>query len=546
MISIPPPFLPLSSKESITFPFKKVVLVIIRSETVFIRLEELCRLLLADRRIQCLFTVPKPISRFDRHLENTISSYGCIVIPWDIALEHEFDLAIACSPNGAIELIDAPLIILEHGPALSKKAAASDTKNLIERLGGRQQRSILAIPTGDDLPNDPPPDINIEIVGDPIRDSMLKYGFLRPDFREVLGIGDRALIALSSTWGCNSLMALAPELSATLLSELPANEFAFALILHPYTWNAHGAWQIETWLRKELASGLILVPHVQGWQATILASDCVIGDHGSVTHYAALAQIPTLLFSKSLDESASKSVLVQRTLSRSTIVAEKDDIARKVREVVGDSARHPSSTLYHFPWEKNSAKRIADIVYSELDLEPNCDEFSALTLDLIAPTPIDGNMHAFRTVSELLCNTGAHLHASISVYPASLPNGALSYDGHLFATIGKSSPQILREADVLLVALEGAGQMPSQLLSRYPRCQHIAYLTQNGCYLYSRSPSKHYRIPIRDQNDLTAIRAAMLVLEEGAIACIVHESHEKTRSIEPASIEPSDIEDLFA
>ncbi|GAA3352866.1 hypothetical protein [Saccharopolyspora gregorii] len=39
----------------------------------------------------------------------------------------------------------------------------------------------------------------------------------------------------------------------------------------------------------------MLVPPEFGWRATLIASDYLIGDHGSVTTYGAVLGIPTLL-----------------------------------------------------------------------------------------------------------------------------------------------------------------------------------------------------------------------------------------------------------
>jgi hypothetical protein len=41
--------------------------------------------------------------------------------------------------------------------------------------------------------------------------------------------------------------------------------------------------------------GLILVPPEEGWRATMIASDRVIGDHGSTTQYAAAIGRPVIL-----------------------------------------------------------------------------------------------------------------------------------------------------------------------------------------------------------------------------------------------------------
>jgi hypothetical protein len=49
------------------------------------------------------------------------------------------------------------------------------------------------------------------------------------------------------------------------------------------------------WLADCLRDGLRLIPPEAGSQATMIASDWVIGDHGSTTAYAAAQGCPVLL-----------------------------------------------------------------------------------------------------------------------------------------------------------------------------------------------------------------------------------------------------------
>jgi len=100
---------------------------------------------------------------------------------------------------------------------------------------------------------------------------------------------------VSSTWGEESLWSRWQDLPARLLAELPSDEYLVAAILHPNVWAGHGPWQVRTWLADALDAGLLLVPADQGWQAALVSGDVVIGDHGSVTFYAAALGLPLLL-----------------------------------------------------------------------------------------------------------------------------------------------------------------------------------------------------------------------------------------------------------
>lgn len=44
---------------------------------------------------------------------------------------------------------------------------------------------------------------------------------------------------------------------------------------------------MRSWLADCLRDGLLLVPPEEGWRAAVVASDVVLGDHGSTTQYAA-------------------------------------------------------------------------------------------------------------------------------------------------------------------------------------------------------------------------------------------------------------------
>ena len=86
-----------------------------------------------------------------------------------------------------------------------------------------------------------------------------------------------------------------PDLPARLLAELPLDEYRVAAVLHPNIWSGHGGWQVRAWLREATEAGLVLLPPFGGWRATLVAADCLIGDHGSVTFYAAAIGTPVLL-----------------------------------------------------------------------------------------------------------------------------------------------------------------------------------------------------------------------------------------------------------
>ncbi|TLF92480.1 hypothetical protein FEK35_30355 [Nocardia cyriacigeorgica] len=139
---------------------------------------------------------------------------------------------------------------------------------------------------------------NAVVAGDPCLDRLTASLPLRQQYRRALGADrDTTVVTLTSTWGPNSLLGRNPELIDSTLAELPLDDHIVTAIIHPNVWFAHGPWQIRRWLADALRAGLRLIPPLQGWQATLIASDVVIGDHGAVTGYAAALSIPTLLAS---------------------------------------------------------------------------------------------------------------------------------------------------------------------------------------------------------------------------------------------------------
>ncbi|MFC0602376.1 hypothetical protein [Streptomyces palmae] len=137
--------------------------------------------------------------------------------------------------------------------------------------------------------------------GDPCYDRMLAALPDRERFRRALGVGpDQRLILVNSTWGPRSLLGDGaadplPALLPRLAAELPLDEYRTAAVLHPNIWYGHGPGQVRAWLDRAGRAGLTLVPPLAGWRQALIAADCVIGDHGSVTFYAAALGTPVLL-----------------------------------------------------------------------------------------------------------------------------------------------------------------------------------------------------------------------------------------------------------
>ncbi|MFI6892861.1 hypothetical protein ACIBM4_01930 [Streptomyces sp. NPDC050256] len=146
------------------------------------------------------------------------------------------------------------------------------------------------------------------LAGDPCFDRMLAARPYRERFRRALGVrAGQRLIVLSSTWNPDSLFGdgvseggrgggdVLPALLPRLAREFPVDEYRFAAVLHPNIWHGHGPGQVRAWLDRARRCGLVLIDPLEGWRQALIAADAVIGDHGSVTYYAAALGTPVLL-----------------------------------------------------------------------------------------------------------------------------------------------------------------------------------------------------------------------------------------------------------
>ncbi|MEV0786363.1 hypothetical protein AB0I52_26070 [Streptomyces sp. NPDC050423] len=149
------------------------------------------------------------------------------------------------------------------------------------------------------------------LAGDPCFDRVLAARPYRERFRRALGVrAGQRLIVLNSTWNPESFFGdggaggddLLPALLPRLAREFPVDEYRFAAVLHPNIWHGHGPGQVRAWLDRARRCGLVLIDPLEGWRQALVAADAVVGDHGSVTFYAAALGTPVLLAAAPLHE----------------------------------------------------------------------------------------------------------------------------------------------------------------------------------------------------------------------------------------------------
>jgi hypothetical protein len=287
----------------------RTVLVVVHSVTAGTRLTDVTPLLESDLRIQVVFTVAP--SSFPSGTGEFLRRLDAVVVPWQQAIRERFDLAIAAS-YGRLEQLHAPVLTLAHGvgygkfphrwegygPPASRAAWGLERQQLIYH--GRVVPAAIALPHRDGVPqlksSCPEAVPAAFIAGDPCYDRLAASVSLRHTYRRALGVKDgQKLVVVSSTWGTGSLLGRYRGLVPRLVAELPRDEYRVVAVLHPNIWHWHGPWQVQAWYADAVRNGLGLIPPEEGWRAALVAADVVIGDHGSVTYYAASIGVPVLL-----------------------------------------------------------------------------------------------------------------------------------------------------------------------------------------------------------------------------------------------------------
>lgn len=290
------------------------VLVVVPHMTAGTRLADLLPLLEGDPRVEVQFTVPAGEDAWPG-VEDHVRSAGGVVVPWHQVLRSRFDLALAASYS-QIDRIAAPVLVVPHGAGGGRSRLSPWTtiseggrirpRDLLVRDGRVVPAAVVVAHESDALRLSrgcPEAADRIVVAGDPCYDRIRASLPFREAYRAALGVGvGRKLVVLSSTWSRHSLFGGDPDLWDRAIAELSADEYRVVAALHPNIWAAHGRRQVLAWLDTHMGSGLGVVPPQDGWRAAIAAADVVVGDHGSVTRYAAALAVPTLITAVSADD----------------------------------------------------------------------------------------------------------------------------------------------------------------------------------------------------------------------------------------------------
>ncbi|MCX4727238.1 hypothetical protein [Streptomyces sp. NBC_01306] len=325
------------------------VLFVVHNVTSATRLLDVLPLFDSDLDVQALATCTGS-SPFLGGVADLLARAGLPVLPWEQARETDFDLVVSASYGGELDAFQGKLAILSHGVGYNKRLATPDTGHRTPDTGhrtpdtgraegGRAEGEPAECAGRGEARTTAPPSVPVfglapewllhggvplaaatvlshpeqlerlrlscpeavptaVLAGDPCFDRILAALPSRESFRRRLGVtpGQR-LVVLNSTWGPHSLFAQEsfPWLLRELTGSLPVDEYRICAVLHPNIWHGHGPGQIDRWLRRARDAGLTVIPPLGPWRQALVASDAVIGDHGSVTFYAAAIGRPVLL-----------------------------------------------------------------------------------------------------------------------------------------------------------------------------------------------------------------------------------------------------------
>lgn len=359
------------------------MLAVVHHMTAANRLADVLPLVEGDLRIQVIYTCP-PTSMFPGGAEAYLTRIGAVVIPWQQAVEQRFDLAVSAS-HGQLERLHAPVLQIPHGTGLNKYAKRWEgpgpearrelygMERAVLVYRGRVVASALVVPTQrhrERLRRACPEAAEVAVVaGDPAFDRLLVSLNSRERYRHVLGSADRTLVAVSSTWGPGSVLDRSGDLPLRLVSLLPPKSHQVAVILHPSVYAWAGYRQVRAWLAEAVRAGALLIPPEEGWRAVLAASDIVIGDHGSVTCYAAAAGRPVVLTGDPEDGAGLASTATALSRLAPRLVTE-EPIAPQLEAAAGQwtPARHRKMRERVTDAPLRSGELIRSVMYRLLEL----------------------------------------------------------------------------------------------------------------------------------------------------------------------------------
>ncbi|MEV7286928.1 translation initiation factor 2 [Streptomyces sp. NPDC093252] len=278
-----------------------------RSAVALYRLLDAATALAGDERVSRYFTLV-PGSDFGVDMLSAIERVGGRSVPWAEACSRSYDLILTASPKGDLAHLRGRRVLLPHGAGYNKAipgegegSAGSDSASGLDAVllspadgGGSSPIALHAVAHPEQVARIAVADRRAadraKVVGDPTLERLLASRALRDQYRNALGTGPRTLLALTSTWGPESLLRRHPDLPALLATRLPHDTYQVALIVHPNERSLLGAYELAERLAPALDAGLVLAEPHEEWASVLVAADALLTDHGSAALYYCATQ----------------------------------------------------------------------------------------------------------------------------------------------------------------------------------------------------------------------------------------------------------------
>jgi hypothetical protein len=349
-----------------TLAIERTVIFAVHTVAAAMRLQDIAVLLENDPRIGLSYTsVP---DRLGDGVDHILRKWEVRQAAWNEATNTSFDLAVGASLHQLGSLPARHRFAAPHGCGYNKRwpnwawsgpdetrpTYGLDRESLLDDEG-RPIVDALVLSHHDQLvtlARQCPQAAGLAVIGgDPAFDRLIASVPYRRLYRAALTVREgQTLVAVTSTWGQESLLSRNPDLLLRLLDELPANHRVM-LTLHPAVWFEHGPGRIRTFLRDASNAGLDVIDAGEDWRGLLIAADFLIGDHTSVSVYGAARGLPFLLSHFAEGEIDPDSVMAELArcsprLDDKRPLLDQLDAARQAQPVQQEVARERVSSVH--------------------------------------------------------------------------------------------------------------------------------------------------------------------------------------------------------
>jgi hypothetical protein len=504
-----------------TFRYRKTVLAVARTLTSAIRLLEALPVFAGDDRVRVVFAVDER-SRFSTGVAELIRGLSAQVEPWSAVPGLRCDLVITASEKLDPAMPDrVPVLVLPHGVGFHKYVPDVDSGGT--RVSGLVDPAVLRRGEVWTMVTHPSHERQVtglspEVAGRTVAGGDTSYDLVsgstpwRARYREVLGLAEgQRLVLVTSTWRQRSLLGVDPALPADLLGELPFDRYRVALVAHPNVWSREGSWNLRRVLDQALRGGLLLIDPTKGWHAAMAAADLVIGDHGSLSLYAATNGVPLLLAAFGEEEVVPHTALADLG-GKATRLDRTRGLHAQVERAIAepDTGLVPPDELFAAPGR--SLELLRTWCYAALGLdEPPWPQEPA-----IAPDP----PHAFAPVHTLrVVGVARDGVVTLQRYPHAADRRPA--EGVWHVSVDDRERDVRRFADAAVIVrarvdAEGAPVWLRNTLDAFPGCRLVAHATPAGCAVRLRD-GRHFTLTSPHDPALSASALYTLLVGGDAI-----------------------------